>query len=87
MTLLATTRLSSKGQIVIPEDVRSSLNLKTGDQFVVIGRGDTVILKTISPPSFDDFSGILDEAGKQAKAAGLKNADVKKIIRKVRSGQ
>jgi len=85
MGLLATTRLSSRGQVVIPEDVRKTLKLRTGDQFVVIGRGDTVILKTIPAPSFAEFSDMLDEARRQAKAAGLRKADVDRIIREVRS--
>jgi len=87
MSLLATTRMSSKGQVVIPEDVRKSLNLKTGDQFVVIGRGDAVILKTISAPSFEEFTDMLDEAQKQAKAAGLKKSDLSRIIEDVRVGR
>jgi len=84
MTALATTKMSSKGQIVIPEDIRKSLKLKTGDQFVVIGRGDSVILKSISLPSMDQFENLLSEARKQAKAAGLKKSDVVKMIKKVR---
>ena len=44
MAELATTRLSSKGQVVIPEDVRQRLGLKAGDQFIVVGEGDVVIL-------------------------------------------
>ena len=84
MSLLATTKMSSKGQVVIPDDVRKSLKLKAGAQFVVIGRGDTVILKTISPPSFDEFDEMLKEARKEAKAAGLKKSDLKRIIREVR---
>ena len=87
MSLLATTRMSSKGQVVIPEDVRKSLNLKTGDQFVVIGRGDAVILKTISAPAFEEFTDMLDEAQKQAKTAGLKKSDLARIIRDVRVGR
>ena len=46
----ATTKLSSKGQVVIPEEVRNDLGLKEGDQFIVIGHRDAVILKTIAPP-------------------------------------
>lgn len=83
-TGLATTRLSSKGQVVIPEDIRNSLSLKTGDQFVVIGRGDAVIFKTISEPSFEQFEELLDEAQKQAKKAGMKKSDIKKAIKKIR---
>ena len=81
---LATTKLSSKGQVVIPEEVRNSLGLKAGDQFIVIGKGDAVILKTISEPSFDQFEELLIEAQKQAKRAGLKKSDIKNAIEKVR---
>lgn len=49
---VATTKLSSKGQVVIPESIRKQLHLKEGDQFVVVGEGDAVIFKTISPPFF-----------------------------------
>ena len=50
MASIATTRLSSKGQVVIPEQVRNRLGLKTGDQFVVVGEDDAVILKSITAP-------------------------------------
>lgn len=81
---LATTRLSSKGQVVIPEEVRKSLGLKEGVQFVVIGRGDAVILKTISEPSVEQFEELLNEAQKQAKKAGMKKSDIQKAIEKAR---
>ena len=87
MKLLATTKMSSKGQVVIPEDVRKSLKLKTGDQFIVIGRGDAVILKTISAPAFNEFSDMLDEVQKKAKSAGLKKSVIDKIIRDVRKSK
>ena len=41
---LATTKMSSKGQVVIPEEIRKRLGLKSGSQFVVVGDKDTVIL-------------------------------------------
>ena len=45
MKALATTRMSSKGQIVIPENIRKQLNLKEGTQFVVVGENDVVMLR------------------------------------------
>ena len=80
----ATTKLSSKGQVVIPEDIRDSLNLREGDQFVVIGKGDTVILKAITPPSMDQFDALLKNADANAKKIGLKKSQVKMAISKVR---
>ena len=76
MVGLATTRLSSKGQVVIPEDVRQRLGLKAGDQFIVVGEGDVVILKTISPPSMKDFDVLASKARSQARRAGMKTQDV-----------
>ena len=46
----ATTKLSSKGQVVIPEEIRNRLGLKPGAQFVVLGDRDVVILKVIQTP-------------------------------------
>ena len=61
MTNLGTTRMSSKGQVVIPEDIRKKLKLKAGSQFVVLGEDDVVILKAISPPSIGEFNGLIAE--------------------------
>ena len=40
METVATTRMSSKGQVVIPESIRKRLDLKAGAQFLVIGDAD-----------------------------------------------
>ena len=76
MTRPATAKMSSKGQVVIPEEIRKRLRLKTGDRFVVLGEKDTVILKTITPPSLDEFDGLIAEARRQAREAGLKRSDI-----------
>lgn len=76
MATVATTRLSSKGQVVIPEEVRRRLNLRAGDRFLVTGEEDVVILKTLSPPRLQDFDRIIAEARRQARAAGLTQADL-----------
>jgi AbrB family looped-hinge helix DNA binding protein len=87
MPTLSTTRMSSKGQVVIPEDVRKSLHLQSGAQFVVLGENDVVVLKTISRPSMSDFNSIIGKARKQAKRADLRKSDITRIISEVRSGK
>jgi AbrB family looped-hinge helix DNA binding protein len=84
MASLATTKMTSRGQVVIPEDIRKRLNLKVGTQFVVVGEKDVVIFKSISQPSMEDFDKLIAEARKQAKEAGLKRSDVHATIAKVR---
>jgi len=84
MNTVATTKMSSKGQIVIPEDIRKRLGLKPGAQFVVVGQNDVVILKTITQPSLDEFDQLISEARKQARKAGIKKSDITAVIQKVR---
>jgi AbrB family looped-hinge helix DNA binding protein len=81
---VATTKMSSKGQVVIPEDIRKRLNLKAGSQFVVMGEEDVVILKAIAPPSMEEFDSLIADARSQAKRTGLKRSDIKAAVTKVR---
>jgi len=84
MTAIETTKMSSKGQIVIPEETRNRLGLKAGDKFLVIGDKDVLILKTLASPSLNEFNDIIKKARRQAKAAGLKRSDIVKATDKSR---
>jgi len=84
MANVSTTKMSSKGQVVIPENIRKQLNLKEGAQFVVLGEKDVVILKNITPPSIDEFDDLIATARKKARKAGIKKSDIKDAILKVR---
>lgn len=54
MEEIAITRISSKGQIVIPQEMRE--DLKEGDKLVIIKNNDQIILKKV-----DKFSKNLEE--------------------------
>jgi AbrB family looped-hinge helix DNA binding protein len=84
MARLATTKMSSKGQVVIPEEIRNRLGLKAGVQFVVLGERDVVILKALSAPSMKDFDELIVKARKQARKTGLKRSDIAEARKKVR---
>ena len=84
MATVATTTLSSKGQVVIPEDVRNALGLEPGAQFVVMGDGDVLILNRIETPARSEFRALAARARGQACQDGLRPADVQRPIRKVR---
>jgi AbrB family looped-hinge helix DNA binding protein len=87
MPTSATTKMSSKGQVVIPEEVRNALGLKAGSKFVVVGEGDVVILKLVTPPSMSDFDDIIQEARRQARQAGMKRSDVTAALKAVRTSR
>ena len=85
MIRAATTKLSSRGQVVIPEEIRDRLGLETGAQFVVVGEGDVVVLKALKPPKMADFKALLAKAHKSAEDAGLTPADVERAIGEARA--
>ncbi len=85
MAGIATTKLSSKGQVVIPESIRTKLHLEPGTQFVVLGDKDVVILKNISAPRIEQFASLIAKARKSAKNAGIRKKDIENAIKKVRA--
>ena len=64
-----TVKMSSKGQIVIPQDIRRELNAEEGTVFVVLGSQDKIILKKIVTPSKEtlikEIKGISKEGKKR----------------------
>lgn len=87
METLATTRMSSKGQVVIPESIRKRLDLKEGAQFLVVGDADVVILKMVVPPDMNEFDALIKQARQQAREAGLKPKDIASAVAKARGGE
>ncbi len=84
MNRVLTTKLSSKGQVVIPEDIRNKMGLHFGDQFLVLADKDVVILKAISMPHIDDYKNLINNARKSAKQHGLTKEALKSIIQNAR---
>jgi AbrB family looped-hinge helix DNA binding protein len=84
MTTAATTTLSSKGQVVIPEEIRLQLGLQAGAQFVVIADRDVVIFKRLEPPALSEFAALVRRARQVAKQTGMTQANVAKAVKKVR---
>ncbi len=84
MTTAATTTLSSKGQVVIPEEIRERLGLKAGAQFVVVADRDVVIFKVLNPPALGEFGPLVARARQAAKRSGLRQSDITSAITRVR---
>ncbi len=76
--------VTSKGQISLPTDICRLLSIETGDKLVAYTSGDTIMLKTLKPPSAEDFEKSLDNARKWAESVGYKEDDVNDIIKYIR---
>lgn len=43
--MIETVKVSSRGQVVIPESIRKDLNIKEGTKLVIIGKNKELIIK------------------------------------------
>jgi AbrB family looped-hinge helix DNA binding protein len=80
----STTTLSSKGQVVIPEEIRDRLGLTPGTRFVVVAEEDVVVFKVLQAPEADEFAGLVDQARAVAREEGLQMVDVRRAVREAR---
>jgi len=88
---IETVRMSSKGQIVIPQRVRDLLKAKEGSIFAVAENNDSIILKKIKTPSkeeiINNLKKLAEEGSKNAEKLGIKESDVIDIIRRFRKSK
>ncbi len=78
---MSVTRISTKGQVVLPKDVREALQWETGQELEVISLPDGVMLKKAASglASWADVLGRLQAAG---RASPVTDADISAVVRK-----
>ncbi len=79
--------MSSRGQVVIPERIREQLSLEPGVEFVVVAKGDVLVLQRLSSPSWEQFDTLIRDARRQARIAGLTTRDVKQAVARFRNAR
>jgi antitoxin PrlF len=85
MSIIAeVTSVSSKGQVVLPKNVREALSLETGSKLLVFTDGDNILLKPICEPDIKEFDSLMKESSKWAKEVGMTENDIEDAIREVR---
>lgn len=60
--------VTTKGQIVIPVNIRRKYGIKNGSKVAFIEHGDKLILQSLDKDYFNKLAGILDEKGKMLKS-------------------
>lgn len=82
---LELTRLSGKGQVVIPTEMRRSMGLREGTKFLVVGLEDTIILRKLQVSEEKlRLKQLLAKARVSAKKHGLSERDIERLIHAVR---
>ena len=84
-------KMSSKGQIVIPRDIRAEICASEGTMFAVVSGRDSIVLKKVATPSREDLicelREIAKEGAKRAEKLGIKEKDVPDLIHKARKNK
>ncbi len=78
----STTKVSSKGQVVIPANVRKAASLKKGEKILAIAIDDTVVLKKIVDRSFEET---MKPVWNRVRRLGLSEDDISAIIEEART--
>lgn len=84
MNTLDVTTMSSKGQVVIPMDIRRELGLLTGAKLMVLTDGSNLLLKPVQTPKLQTFRALVRRSRHYAKQAGLRKSALPKALRVVR---
>ncbi len=74
---METTRLSSKGQVILPKSIRDAHRWQPGTEFVVEETTEGILLrpaKTFPPTRIEDVAGCLRYAGKPKTLAEMEAA-------------
>ncbi len=77
---METTRLSSKGQVIIPQVIREAHQWHSGVEFIVIDTDQGVLLTPISPfksVSIENVIGCTSYKGKQKSLRDMKRGIIK----------
>ena len=75
-------KMSPKGQLVVPREIRADEKFKPSDRFVAIGIKGGVLFKKVKFPDVRaEFESLSREIAKQFKARGVEEGDVEEAIK------
>ncbi len=83
---MATTTISSKGQLVIPQSIRDELGINEGDSFIVQAKDDVILLRKLEdlPPKARKTVEMLQEAWKEIESGKFTKTDADTFLKRVR---
>lgn len=79
------TRLSTKGQVVLPKGIRTSRAWGPGTEFTVEEREDGILLRPTTPfakTRLEEVAGCLDPKGRSATIAQMRSAIKREVMRR-----
>ncbi len=76
-------RVSSKGQVTIPIEIRKKLGIKEGDKVIFLEKGNEIILVNSNRMAFEEFQKGM--AGEAARVGLTDEQDVDILVKQIRT--
>ena len=77
-------KISARGQIAIPAEIRREMDLQEGQRVLFVLENDTLIIKKVTTQTFAQITKPLKEA---AKKVGLQEKDVSEMVQQFRKSK
>lgn len=91
MANVMTTKMSSKGQVVLPEALRQMYGWGSGTAFTILVYKGSVIMQPLKTPTDEEMAAEFEEAfaesRRQARDAGMTPMDISNAIADVRGAR
>jgi len=87
MSDISTTKMTSKGQVVIPEEIREYMHLESGVKFIVMATSDSIIFKRVTPIPQKNVKLLLKASRAMAKKYKFKEKEIPGVIAEVRTAK
>ena len=78
------TRISSKGQVVIPSEIREKMNLEEGNLLIISDSDNSICMKKIELPKIKSWKEATKSFREAVKKSKFSNDDLKKLIEESR---
>ena len=78
------TKISSKGQVVIPSDIRERMNLEEGNLLIISDNNNSICMKKIELPKVKSWNEATKPFRDAAKKSNFSNEDLKRLIEESR---
>lgn len=78
--MVSITKISSKGQIVIPSEIREKMNLEEGNLLIVLDSNDSICLKKVELPKIKRWGEVTKPFREAAKKSGFTKEDLDRVI-------
>ncbi len=81
-------KMSTKGQLVVPREIRLTEKFRPSDRFVAFGVKGGVLFKKVALPKVKaEFEALSKEIAKHFKEKGVKEKDVEEAVKWARQRQ